>query len=170
MFLIDNKIIALIVIIIVLIIGGAVAYTFMASPVKPSNNTSVIDNSSNITATTSNKTAAIKINASQTGPASAVQGDNVTIKYSVSNNGGQTVYNVKATSQDFETTIGTLKPGETKNYQYTLHIPTDQEVQEDFGPNATVSNPFFIGGFGVSYTDSSGSTHTLNANSIEIKL
>jgi hypothetical protein len=169
-FFTDNKIIALIVIVIVLVIGGVAAYTFMASPVKPSNNTSVINNSSNVTATISNKTASIKIVAGQTGPTSAVQGDNVTIKYSVSNTGGQTVYNVKATSQDFETTIGTLKPGQTKNYQYTLHIPTDQEVQEDFGPNATVSNPFFIGGFGVSYTDSNGSTHTLNANSIEIKL
>jgi hypothetical protein len=142
----------------------------MASPVKTSNNTSVISNSSNVTATTSNKTANIKIVASQSGPASAVQGDNVTIKYSVSNTGGQIVYDVKATSQDFDTTIGTLKPGETKNFQYTLHIPTDKEVQEDFGSNATVSNPFFIGGFGVSYTDSSGSTPTINANSIEIKL
>jgi hypothetical protein len=158
------------VIVIVLLIGGVVAYTYMASPVKISNNTSVISNSSNVTATTSNKTANIKIVASQSGPASAVQGDNVTIKYSVSNTGGQIVYDVKATSQDFDTTIGTLKPGETKNFQYTLHIPTDKEVQEDFGSNATVSNPFFIGGFGVRYTDSSGSTHTINANSIEIKL
>jgi hypothetical protein len=116
------------------------------------------------------KLANIKIVASQSGPASAVQGDNVTIKYNVSNTGGQIVYDVKATSQDFDTTIGTLKPGETKNFQYTLHIPTDKEVQEDFGSNATVSNPFFIGGFGVRYTDSSGSTHTINANSIEIKL
>ncbi len=157
-------------IVIVLLIGGVVAYTYMASPVKISNNTSVISNSSNVTATTSNKTANIKIVASQSGPASAVQGDNVTIKYSVSNTGGQIVYDVKATSQDFDTTIGTLKPGETKNFQYTLHIPTDKEVQEDFGSNATVSNPFFIGGFGVRYTDSSGSTHTINANSIEIKL
>ena len=170
MFFTNNRIIALIVIVIVLLIGGAVAYTYMSSPVKTSNNTTVINNSSNVTTTTSNKTANIKIEASQTGPASAVKGDNVTIKYSVSNTGGQIVYNVKATSQDFETTIGTLKPGESKNFQYNLHIPTDKEVQEDFGANATVSNPFFIGGFGVSYTDSSGSTHTINANSIEIKL
>jgi hypothetical protein len=166
----NNKIIALIVIVIVLLISGVLAYTYMASPIKTDNNTTVINNSSNMSSTTSNKTADIKIIANQTGPSSAVQGDNVTIKYNVSNMGGQIVYNVKATSQDFETTIGTLNPGETKNYQYTLHIPTDKEVQEDFGPNATVSNPFFIGGFGVSYTDSSGSTHTLNANSIEIKL
>ena len=157
-------------IVIVLLIAGVAAYTYMASSVKISNNTSVINNSSNVTATTSNKTASIKLVASQTGPASAVKGDNVTIKYNVSNTGEQIAYNVKATSQDFDTTIGTLKPGETKSYQYTLHIPTDKEVQEDFGSNATVSNPFFIGGFGVSYTDSSGSTHTINANSIEIKL
>jgi hypothetical protein len=158
------------VIVIVLLIAGVAAYTYMASPVKISNNTSTINNSSNVTATTSNKTTSTELVASQTGPASAVKGDNVTIKYNVSNIGAQIAYNVKATSQDFDTTIGTLNPGETKSYQYTLHIPTDKEVQEDFGSNATVSNPFFIGGFGVSYTDSSGSTHTINANSIEIKL
>ena len=157
-------------IVIVLLIAGVVAYTYTASPAKISNNTSVINNSSNATATTTNKTANIQLVASQTGPASAVKGDNVTIKYNVSNTGGQIAYNVKATSQNFDTIIGTLKPGETKSYQYTLHIPTDKEVQEDFGTNATVSNPFFIGGFGVSFTDSSGSIHTINSNSIEIKL
>ncbi len=170
MFFTNNRIIALIVIVIVLLIGGVIAYTFIASPMKTSNNTTVNNNSSNVTATISNKTADIKIVASQTGPESAAKGDNVTIKYNVSNMGGQIVYNVKATSQNFDTTIGTLKPGETKNFQYTLHIPTDKEVQEDFGSNATVSNPFFIGGFGVSYTDSSGSSYAINANSIEIKL
>ncbi len=156
-------------IVVILLIAGVVAYTYMTSPVKISNNTSVINNS-NVTATTYNKNSSIGLVASQSGPASAMKGDNVTIKYNVSNTGGQIVYNVKATSQDFDTIIGTLKPGETKSYQYILHIPTDKEVQEDFGSNATVSNPFFIGGFGVSYTDSSGSTHTINANSIEIKL
>ncbi len=166
----NNKIIAIIMIVIILLVAGVVAYTYTTSPVKISNNTSVINNSSNVTTTTPNKTANIELVASQTGPSTAVKGDNVTIKYNVSNTGGQIAYNVKATSQDFDTTIGTLKPGETKSYQYTLHIPTDKEVQEDFGSNATVSNPFFIGGFGVSYTDSSGSTHTINANSIEIKL
>lgn len=141
----------------------------MATPVKTTNNSTVINNSTN-NSSQLNNTTPVKVVASQTGPASAVQGDNVTIKYNVSNTGGQIVYNVKATSQEFDTTIGTLKPGETKNYQYTLHIPTDKEIQEDFGSNATISNPFFIGGFGVSYTDSSGSTHTINANSIEINL
>ncbi len=156
-------------IVIVLLIGGVVAYTYMATPVKTTNNSTVINNST-INSSQSNNTTPVKVVASQTGPASAVQGDNVTIKYNVSNTGGQIVYNVKATSQELDTIIGTLKPGETKNYQYTLHIPTDKEIQEDFGSNATISNPFFIGGFGVSYTDSSGSTYNINANSIEINL
>jgi hypothetical protein len=134
--------------------------------------TPIVNNTTekNVTTNTSNVTSEIKIVANQSGPASAKKGDSVTIKYSISNKGGQTVYNVKAHGQDFETTIGTLKAGETKNYEYKLHIPTDEEVQADFGENATVENPFFIGGFGVTFTDSNGSKRTINANSIEIKL
>ncbi len=166
MFLTDNKIIALVLIIIVLLVAGVVAFTFKA-PTTVSNNTTV----NNVTSTnTSNVTANIKMVASQTGPATAKKGDNVTINYTISNKGGQVLYNIKANDQNFDTTVGTLKPGETKSYQYTLHIPTDAEVQQDFGPNATVSNPLFIGGFSVSFTDSNSSTHTITANSLEIKL
>jgi len=152
-------------IVIVLLVAGVVAFTYKA-PTIQSNNTTV----NNVTSKASNETANIKIVANQTGPATAKKGDNITINYTVSNKGGQIVYNVKADDQNFETTVGTLKPGETKSYQYTLHIPTDAEVQQDFDPNGTVSNPFFIGGFGVSFSDSNGSTHTINANSLEIKL
>jgi hypothetical protein len=152
-------------IVIVLLVAGVVAFTYKA-PTIQSNNTTV----NNVTTKASNETANIKIIANQTGPATAKKGDNITINYTVSNKGGQVVYNVKADDQNFETTIGTLKPGETKSYQYTLHIPTDTEVQQDFDPNGTVSNPLFIGGFGVSFSDSNGSTHTINANSLEIKL
>jgi CARDB len=151
-----------------LLIGGVVAYTYIAAPAK--NNTTTVNNN-NLNTTTSTKTVAdINIVANQTGPATAKKGDNVTINYSVSNKGGQVVNNVKIHDQNFDTTIGTLNPGETKTYQYTLHIPTDKEVQEDFGSNSTVSNPFSIGGFGVSFTDSNGSSHTINSNSLEIKL
>ncbi len=150
-----------------MLIGGAVAFTYVTTPAK--NNTTTVNNSMNTT--TSTKTVAdINIVANQTGPATAKKGDNVTINYSVSNNGGQAVNNVKIQDQNFDTTIGTLNPGETKTYQYTLHIPTDKEVQEDFKSNSTVSNPFFIGGFGVSFTDLNGSSHTISSNSLEIKL
>lgn len=167
MYIMDNKITALLVFVIIVLVAGVVAYSFMGTKTVANNNSTNVNNSKN---TTSNGTGYIKVVANQTGPETAKKGDNVTINYSVSNQGNVTVYNVQADDQNFETTIGTLKPGETKNYQYTLQIPTDEEVQQDFGPNSTVSNPFYIGGFGVSFTDSNGSTHTINANSLEIKL
>ncbi|MDP3033480.1 MAG: hypothetical protein Q8M97_00020, partial [Methanobacteriaceae archaeon] len=40
----------------------------------------------------------------------------------------------------------------------------------DFGSDATVSNPFFIGGVGVTYQDASGKTFGINSNSISIPL
>ena len=165
MFKLDNRVIAIIVIIVVLLIGAVVAFTYLSTPTIY-NNSSPVNNVS----TTSTTTKGIDIVANQTGPAKAKKGDNVTINYTISNNGEQVVFNVKTNDQNFENTIGTLNPGETKNYSYVLHIPTDEEVQADFDSNATVSNPFFIGGFGVSFTDVNGSTHTINSNSLEIKL
>lgn len=122
----------------------------------------------NTTNTTSAK--AIDIVATQSGPAEAKKGENVTIAYEVSNNGYESVFNVQIVSQDFEQNVGTLKPGETRKYTSQLYIPTDADVQGDFGSNATVSDPLFIGGFGVLFNDAEGSKHSINANSIEIKL
>ena len=148
-----------------MLVAGIFAFTYKA-PITLSKNTTV----NNVTTNPSNGIADMKILANQTGPTTSKKGDNVTINWTISNKGGQTVYNVKGTSQNFDATIGILKPGDTKSYQYTILIPTDAEVQQDFGPNATVSNPFFIGGFSVSYTNSDGSTHTVTSNSLEIKL
>jgi cytochrome c biogenesis protein ResB len=108
--------------------------------------------------------------ATQTGPATAHKGDNVTITYSVLNNGNDSVFNVKISSQDFQQTVDTLKPGETRTFQTQMHIPTDQEVQQDFKSNATVPNPFYIGGFSVSFTDASGAKHSVLSNSMNINL
>lgn len=162
----DNKIIALIVVVIVLLVAGVVAFSLTGSN-NNTNNSTIANNSST---TGSNSSVVVKVVAKQTGPETAQKGDNVTINYTVSNEGSAAVQNVKISSQNFDNTIGTLNANETKNYSYTLHIPTDAEVQEDFGPNSTVSNPFYIGGFAVSFTDSTGSIHSINANSIEIKL
>ncbi len=162
----DKRISALIVIVIVLLVAGVVAFNYMGNSTTTNNTTTA----NNTTTNTSNKTTNINVVANQTGPVTAKKGDNVTINYSISNKGNSEVFNVKAIDQNFENTIGTLKPSETKNFQYTVHIPTDKEVQQDFDPNATVSNPFFIGGFGVSFKDINGNTHTINANSLEIKL
>lgn len=131
------------------------------------NNTSVQQNGTNVT-NTSAKT--VDVVANQTGPSTAKKGDNVTITYKVTNNGNEKVFNVKISSQDFEQAVGTLNPGETRTFTQQMHIPTDQEVQQDFGANATVSNPFYIGGFSVSFTDTSGAKHSVLSNPINIKL
>lgn len=166
MNMMDNKIIALIVVVIVVLVAGVVAFSLTGSN-NNTNNSTIANNSSS---TGSNSSVVVKVVANQTGPETARKGDNVTINYTISNEGSSAVQNVKISSQNFDNSIGTLNVNETKNYSYTLHIPTDAEVQEDFGPNSTVSNPFYIGGFAVSFTDSTGSIHSINANSLEIKL
>jgi hypothetical protein len=118
----------------------------------------------------SNGTAAIDILATQHGPTIAHKGQNVTINYRVSNHGTQSVYNVKVHDQNFDKTLGTINPGENKKFQHHLYIPTDEQVKADFGPNATVANPFFVGGFTVSFQDVNGSKHSITARSLKIKL
>jgi hypothetical protein len=126
------------------------------------NNTTVKQNSTSANA--------INVTATQKGPETAKKGMNVTIQYTVSNRGSENVTNVSIISQGIEQIIGTLKPGETKTYTSQLYIPTDAEVQQDFGINSTVSNPFFIGGFSVKFNDAKGAEHSIMSNSIEIKL
>lgn len=119
---------------------------------------------------TTNTTKAVDVVAVLKGPETAKKGMNVTIQYEVTNKGSQNVTDVQVVSQGVKQTVGTLKPGETKTYTSQLYIPTDAEVQQDFGPNATVSNPFFIGAFTVTFNDNSSKKHTINSNSFQIKL
>jgi len=108
--------------------------------------------------------------ATQKGPSQASKGENITIEYLITNNGNQAIYQVSVSDQNFYRFLGTIKPGETKKFTEKVYIPTDKEVQEDFGPDATVPNPFFIGGVGVSYQDASGNQYTINSNSLDIPL
>ena len=137
---------------IVLIIAILAVVVFASGCTQQNNNTTVQNNTTQPQNTT-NVTKAIDVVAVQKGPETAKKGMNVTIQYEVTNNGTETVYNVQVDSQDFAQNIGTLKPGETKKGSSTILIPTDAEVQQDFGSNATVSNPYFIGGFSVTFND-----------------
>ena len=154
-----------------LIIAVLAAVVFVSGCTQQQNNNTTVQN--NTTAqpqNTTNVTKAIDVVAVQKGPETARKGMNVTIQYEVTNKGNETVYNTQIDSQNFAQAVGTLKPGETKKYNGSLYIPTDAEVQQDFDPNATVSNPFFIGGFSVTFNDGKGSKHSILSNSIEIRL
>ncbi|MGB9838465.1 CARDB domain-containing protein [Methanothermobacter sp.] len=110
-----------------------------------------------------------RIIATQTGPESAKPGSDITLKCRIRNDGTGPARNVKVTSQDFERSFDVIGAGEEVEFQVQIHIPTEEEVKIDFGEDAKLSNPFFIGGFSVTYTDSSGK-HSLNSNSLEIPL
>ena len=149
------------------------AVVFVSGCTQPGNNTTQQNNTTvqqNTSNTTNTSAKTVDVVATQSGPTTAKKGDNVTINYKVANNGNEQVANVKISSQDFEQTIGTLNPGETRTFNHQIYIPTDKEVQQDFGTNATVSNPFYIGGFSVSFTDTSGAKHSVLSNSLSIKL
>jgi hypothetical protein len=166
----DRKITILILVIVICLIAGATAIVFTTNTVNNSITQEQNTTQTNESNTSNTTVSGIQVLATQKGPSTAYKGENITINYTIANTGSQTVYNVKALDQNFVKTLGTLKAGESKNFQYTIHIPTDEEVQEDFGSNATVSNPFYIGGFAVTYTDAKGSTYSLNSNKLEIKL
>lgn len=159
-----DKKIGIVLVIAVVVVVALIAYgiTQQANQTVVQNNTTVQQNSTHA--------KAIDVVATQKGPETAKKGMNVTIQYEVSNKGTEAVHNVQIDSQDFEQNLGTINPGETKKGSFTIYIPTDAEVQADFGANATVSNPFYIGGFSVKFNDAKGSKHSIMANSIEIKL
>ena len=156
-----------------MIIVVLAAVVFVSGCTQPGNNTTQQNNTSvqqNASNTTNTSAKTVDVVATQSGPTTAKKGDDITITYKVTNNGNEQVADVKISSQDFEQTIGTINPGETTTYTHQVHIPTDKEVQQDFGANATVSNPFYIGGFSVSFTDTSGAKHSVLSNSININL
>lgn len=62
-----------------------------------------------------------------------------------------------------------MTPGESKLFTVCLNIPTVAQLEQVFGPGASISNPFYIGGYSVIY-DLNGTRFQFNANSLEIKL
>ena len=156
------------------LIIAILAVVVLASGCTQQNNTNntTVQNQNNTTQSqnTTNVTKAIDVVAVQKGPDTAKKGMNVTVQYEVTNKGNDTIYNTQISSQGYSQLIGTLKSGETRTYTNKMYIPTDAEVQEDFGPNSTVSNPFVIGGFSVTFNDAKGGSYSVLSNSIEIKL
>lgn len=117
-----------------------------------------------------NTTKVIDVVALQKGPETAKKGMNITIQYEVRNKGTEAVNNVQIRSQEFQQNVGILNPGENRSFNVKIYIPTDAEVQQDFGQNAAVPNPFPIGAFSVTFNDASGKNYTVMSNSMEIRL
>jgi len=164
----ENKIIALIVIVILAIVGVS---AFLITQ-NSEDNITIDVNQTNVTNKTdtniTNKTNS-SVSAVLTGPATATEGDTVTLTWTVTNNGATNITNVSGSDQNELYDFGTIGPGEAKIHKFTVNIPTSQQLIDDFDDNSTVANPFAIGGFGLSYIFN-GETYNIQSNAIEISL
>lgn len=104
----------------------------------------------------------------QKGPYTSQKGTLVPIDYTITNNGKNTVYEIKVWSQLFDQYVGTLEPGQTKKYTYKQYIPTDEEVKSEIGEK--LPNTLIIGGIYLSFEDYKHSYHRIQSNPIDIKL
>lgn len=157
----------LVSLIVVLLIAGAAGVYILNGNGSADGNTSPETLGTNKTET--HKPGSARIVATQAGPETAKPGTNITLKCKLRNDGEGPAKNVKVSSQDFERSFSVIGPGEQVEFQVQIYIPTEEEVKKDFGDDATLSNPYFIGGFGVSYTDMTGK-HSTNSNNLEIPL
>lgn len=156
--------------IIILIIAGLIgiigaAYLLQGEETKPIVTNVTQKTPYNVTPAR----GAAELVAVQEGPKTAQPGTNVTITCKIKNIGSEPAENITVTSQVFEKHIDKINPNEEVEFTVEVYIPTPEEVEESFGPNATLSNPFYIGGYTVIYYDIKGK-HEISSNSLRINL
>ncbi|MBZ9570154.1 hypothetical protein KQY27_01120 [Methanobrevibacter sp. TMH8] len=180
----NNKFIALIIVIIIAVCGvsaflltqdninnngssnGTMAGNNTGNNTMGNNTTNVIPSGN-----TNNKgvTDQNGVIASLNGPKYSAQGKTVNLVWKITNNGSETIQNVQAQDQSNSHDFGNIAPGESKTFTASLNIPTLAQVKQDFGPDATIANPFSIGGFSVTYS-LNGENFQFNSNSLDIRL
>lgn len=143
--------------------------------INSSNNSSNDTNSSNLSTSSAEFTNfkgitdQNNVKASLNGPKKSSQGNTVTLIVKITNNGNDTINNVNIDAQGVSENLGTISPKETKIFKYSFTIPTLSQIKEDFGQDSSISNPFFIGGYSISY-DLNGENFQFNTNNLEINL
>ena len=184
----------IILIVLLLAIVGISAFLFAQSDNNLNNVTNNIsDNGSNINISNSNNSSNINISSNFTKndvvftnhkgktdknnvtviancQKTAYQGTNASIIWKIINNGNKTIENVVASDQSAHHEFGSIKPGETKVYNFTTYIPTNEDLELDFGAkDGQWPGPLWWGGFGVTYKIN-GEKFSTNANSMEINV
>lgn len=176
-----NKFIALIIVFIIAICGIS---AFLLTQETDVGNNNGVNNSSNnsVNNTTTNKSSAPtgntnhkgvtdqnRVTASLNGPKSSSAGKTVQLTWKITNNGNESISAVSAVDQSDYNEFGNIAPGESKSFTVSLNIPTLESVRQDFGPDATISNPYYIDGYSIRY-DLNGTEFQFNSNALEIKL
>lgn len=107
----------------------------------------------------------------QKGPSTPQKrGTSVSISYTVTNKGKNTIYNAKVGAQDFEKDVGTLNPGQTRKYTYSVYIPTNVELASWYSSDVKLTNTLEIGSIILTFTDDKGNSQGVRSNQISIKL
>lgn len=176
-FYMNRKILIIIVVAALLCCVGAYVIARQYSPkvvVNPgdqaaSNNTTQNGSGKTVAKITPNKEINVVLSIADY-LKTAHKGQEVSINYVVTNKGTKPIHNVILEGQSIRKELGTIQPGQTVKVPYREYIWTDAEVKEDFGPDATVHNPYGLGGGTLYYTDYKGIKHTAQFGTIEIKL
>ena len=159
-----NKFFILIIVVIIATIG--ISAFLLAQNPKTTVEVNKNNNNTTINSTTSQNKSVVAV---LEGPKSAEEGDNIQIVWKITNNLNVPITNVQGIDQNEDHNFGQINPGETKTYSFLLYIPSLKDITDDFGLDATLSNPFYIGGFNVKYFVN-GVEHNINSNSLEIVL
>ncbi|WP_157078657.1 hypothetical protein [Methanobrevibacter filiformis] len=97
------------------------------------------------------------------------EGKTIDLIVKINNTGNYSIDNIILTWQYTNKSVGSINPGEVKTFNTTTRIPTTNEFRADFGPEANVSNPYFIGSFEAKYLLNKG-IFIAASNSVEIPL
>ena len=92
-------------------------------------------------------------------PKTAKKGQSVKLVHVIVNKGMQTIYDVKVFGQNFDESLGVLRPGETKKRVETVIIPLKD-----------VLSPYPVGGNALWYKDFKGKQYQENFPIYKIKL
>jgi len=173
-----------IILLLVIAISGVSAFLITQSPNENNNNntnsTNITKNESNITKNiikndiefTNHKGKTDKNNVTVTANCqkNAYQGTNATIIWKVTNNGNETIKNVEAGDQDGYHKFGNIAPSESKTYNFTTYIPTNNDLKTDFDmEKGQWPGPLWIGGFSINYSIN-GEEFSAGANPMEINV
>ena len=166
----NEKFIALLVVIVIAIVGvSAFLLTQDLSNNSNGNDSNQTNGNNNTKINNNTNKTNVSVSAVLSGPEIAKEGDTISLIWTVTNNGNVNITNVRGIDQNEDHDFGTINPGQTKTHTFNVPIPIYKDVAQDFQKTSTVSDPFFIGGFGLSYT-ANGQRFTIQSNSIEILL
>lgn len=178
MILLNKKLLIISVCVIICLVSFGYAYTTQKDNKPANKDISTTENTTYENIQENREATNIKssnqendVIATQKGPSTSKTGNYVSINCSITNRGVNTIYGVKAGSQAFKNCnkiFGTLEPGETKKFTYTLYIPKTSDPT-DIPDSRPLPNPYYIGGFLVSFNDAKGVVHEVASNPIEIK-